>query len=405
MADTPKRRSPAWKIFLGSATMLLVLAGSAALWIRSAAERKYAALQERLRAMDVQALAPDPTPRPDKVPGNAWDDYAVALAEASKVLPADRLLVVAPPQEPDIAFIQAALAAHGASVDRILTGSRRASCLPPGEAALPALWQWMSAVRLAIHKARFLRDEGNPAASVEILLALCQFGRDLSESGLAVAAGFPYPALEIPFEELSTLLASGSLLPGVIAEIDSRLEGLENAFPRPDKLRMHHVRLVAETNAYLRNSGIVGEIASWRFGFSPRLLTVSAFERWEQWFVRSCAADRLPWPQAQALIGEIRAEIDRTPFSSTGTDLPSVFLMDGSHARAALAHLRILRTAARYRRTGQILELQDPFGDKLCRRDLGDRLMIWSVGVDGVDQGSGSWMSRPIGDIVLVVPR
>ena len=76
----------------------------------------------------------------------------------------------------------------------------------------------------------------------------------------------------------------------------------------------------------------------------------------------------------------------------------------------------MLRTAVRYRATGEILELEDPFGTRLRHSEKDGRLKIWSIGADGVDNGgdNGGWLkwtkppNRPasdVKDIVLEVPR
>jgi hypothetical protein len=65
----------------------------------------------------------------------------------------------------------------------------------------------------------------------------------------------------------------------------------------------------------------------------------------------------------------------------------------------------ILRTAARFRGTGEILNLRDPFGENRIHSERDGRLRVWSVGKDGNDDGgSGEW--KPQGkDIVLEIPR
>jgi hypothetical protein len=282
-------------------------------------------------------------------------------------------------------------------VDLIVAGSRRASCVPPGRTALPALWKWETALRLAILKSRMLREEGKTAAAVEILLALGQFGRDLGTSGLAYSAHFTYRALEMPFGELTEMLREETLPAESIAAIDEGLIELDRMFPPSERMRKMELQLLAEIQTPVRNSGFTGVLLSWRFGFSPRLLVASIFESWENWLTRAIVADTRPWPEAQALLAQLRLEIDQTPF--TRYSMTSGYLSSASDVRAALAHLRILRTAAHFRATGAILDLDDPFGTKLLRRRDGARLKVWSLGLDGVDQSGGKE------DIVLEVPR
>ena len=114
----------------------------------------------------------------------------------------------------------------------------------------------------------------------------------------------------------------------------------------------------------------------------------------------------MAWPQAQVQFKRLREEIDSTRFEGKGRDLNSSFFEDDSTDRTVRVHLRLLRAAAHYRRTGEILELEDPFGTKLLHHESGGRLKLWSVGEDSVDQkGLGSWQAKPFEDIVLEVPR
>jgi hypothetical protein len=399
------KRRPIWRILAIAASVLAVPIGAAALWIRATADRKFSAMEEKLRALEAEALRPDSLSRPGKVPGNAWDDYLAALTEASKLAADDKLIgILARTENADVAFGKAALAAHGSAVDRVVSGSRRASCVPPGRSALPALWKWETVLRLGILKARTLGEEGKTAAAVEILLALCQFGRDLGQSGVAFASHFPYWALERTLNELPEVLRGERLPAESIAEIDSRLAGLDETFPPSERMRKQQLQLVETISLPVQNAGFRAVLLSWRFGFSPRLLVGTLFEQWEHGFTRCIAADALPWPEAQAEISRLQEEIGRTPF--TRFSVPSGYLSDGWEVRAARAHLRILRTATHYRATGEILDLDDPFGTKLLRRHDGARLKVWSVGLDGVDQhGAGGWSSGPAEDIVLEVAR
>jgi len=52
-----------------------------------------------------------------------------------------------------------------------------------------------------------------------------------------------------------------------------------------------------------------------------------------------------------------------------------------------MADLRILRIAARYRATGEVLPLKDPYGDAYRQTRTETRMKFWSVGLDGKDDG------------------
>jgi hypothetical protein len=78
------------------------------------------------------------------------------------------------------------------------------------------------------------------------------------------------------------------------------------------------------------------------------------------------------------------------------------------HPREIQARLRLLRVAVRYRATGEILDLADPLGARICHRLQRTRLTIWSAGRDGVDDGGvGDWKRTgdKVKDLVLEVDR
>ena len=58
-----------------------------------------------------------------------------------------------------------------------------------------------------------------------------------------------------------------------------------------------------------------------------------------------------------------------------------------------------------YTLTGNVPDLEDPFGDTLRHAPSEDRLRIWSLGRDGQDNGGeGEWI--PIEpEIVIEIPR
>jgi hypothetical protein len=66
----------------------------------------------------------------------------------------------------------------------------------------------------------------------------------------------------------------------------------------------------------------------------------------------------------------------------------------------------LLRVATHWRRTGELLDLDDPFGAKLKSAKSGEGLKLWSIGADGVDNsGTGQWKPAAGADIVLEAKR
>ena len=66
---------------------------------------------------------------------------------------------------------------------------------------------------------------------------------------------------------------------------------------------------------------------------------------------------------------------------------------EGSYRyRFRRAKIRLLRTAACYRRTLEVLRLEDPFGNRLRSAVDGITLKLWSRSYDGKDsRGRGAW--------------
>ena len=389
------------KILALAAAALLAPVGAAAFWIHSTAEHRAAAMASRLRQLRSEALAPDTARRAGTESGNAWENYLKALAGASKLDSYKLDALVERKETADPAYGTAALAGSGSAIDHLLQGSRRASCVPPETI------DWINAsrgdalLRLVILRARALSEEGKGERAVDLLLALCQFGRDVAESPSGLGEYTSDWALKLSFVELRDALLRPAWPPADFAALESRLELLDEAFPRLEQIRRRKLRrLGALHEERAQESGIVASLRSWRYGFSPRIQWAVVFESWDRWIHQAMEADRLPWPKVRAELNRIRAEIEGAPLVEQGV------LEEEIRHRVLRTQLRLLRAAARYRRTGEILILDDPFGGKLLHREAGGRLTLWSVAWDGLDEGGkGKWELRTTGDIVIEVPR
>ncbi|MBI3855269.1 MAG: hypothetical protein HY293_06225 [Planctomycetes bacterium] len=363
-------------------------------------------MEERLESIRADPRARDPG-RGGGEPGNAWDDYRKALSEAGKLKESEKLIgLLDRTQNADRAFGEAALAAHGSVFEHLRQGAPRMASPPPVESLLYELRHWEVAAQLSILKARALTSEGKSEEALRLHLALCQFGRDLGEVGDWIPASNSLYCLEMAFAELRDLLEAPSPRPGVIAELESSLVILDQSFPRYEG--MQHLKAPWIGSCFLgasRDSGPMAWLQAWRFGFSSRMAAATSFERWDQWLSRAGEANRKPWPESGRLIAQIRSEIQGSPLPPAFTLSPS-YLEDGSRFRSARAHLRLLRAGAHYRRSGEVLDLDDPFGGKLLHAVKEGRLRVWSVGRDGIDQGgAGNWESALSNDIVLDLPR
>lgn len=148
------------------------------------------------------------------------------------------------------------------------------------------------------------------------------------------------------------------------------------------------------------------EDALWRYGFSAHLMKAEAFATIAAAVKQLQSADERPWAESRDLLKKLSAELaaHRNPIIQTAPE--EVLVSDLLH-RGHRAQLRILRVAAHYKATGELLDLDDPFGGKLLRHQSEDSLKVWSVGPECVDHGGiGSFHFDPdVKDIVLEVRR
>src|SRR5262249_51579678 len=88
----------------------------------------------------------------------------------------------------------------------------------------------------------------------------------------------------------------------------------------------------------------------------------------------------------QMSFAEVRKEIDAISAETAASSDASVrmsasdLLRNIVTYRKVLADLRVLRAAATFLGTGEMIRLPDPFRDNLIYKDEGKKLKIWSVG-------------------------
>src|SRR5262249_23615525 len=118
-----------------------------------------------------------------------------------------------------------------------------------------------------------------------------------------------------------------------------------------------------------------------------------------------------PWIEARDIRVRALAELEGSSnplvrvlykYSLPGGSLPDA----GDSFRECRAKLRLLRVAAHFRATGEVPDLDDPYGTKILSSRNGTHLKLWSVGADGIDDGgSGEWRPSKGKDIILEIER
>lgn len=423
MTELGARRVPLWKVVTALFLFCGVIAGGLWLWIRSATERKWAALAKEVNGLKAQAGTRGgrrPTLSLDPEPGNAWIDYRLGVAQLGGgnqlAWSLEELLDEADPKgRPRIA--QFAKTSESA-LEHMRNGVRKAeahhpidwerlvfSGLPGGERTLGLA---------ALCTVRSLRDSNSSGEALDLLLDAAIFARDVAHDGFLESHWDGFSLLNRVLDEIRSRVASDTLSRADSLKIERALEAVDRGFPVEGVSTLNVIALIG--NHRLRNvpwNQMFGSVhieikgpssPGWRFAYSMRLMEADAFERWLTMARRFGSTRERSWAEAQALDAEARELILGAPANGIAEVLSNCW--SDSYRRATLARLRVLRMAAVYRGTGEIRPLVDPFGTTLVTSSSGDRLRIWSVGEDGVDDsGSGDWKPGPGKDIVLEVER
>jgi hypothetical protein len=272
---------------------------------------------------------------------------------------------------------------------------------------------------LAVSKALLLAESKKTEEAAELLLDVCRFGCDLGQSG---PFRFQFVALGVystALKRMVEVLKSGPVSAEESIELERDLEDLERSLPRHstalrDDLVLLGSQLMRDgprvMDEWFRPRPLLRRDC-WRYLFSPRLVGVNLFNHFARDMEIAARWDCLPWAQSalESKPLEAAVEASRNPIILSTVALQkklggtaALVYRDERH-REIVARLRLLRIMIHHRATGQLIELEDPFGEKIHHACVNGRLKLWSVGADGVDDGgSGEWIERGK-DIVLEI--
>jgi hypothetical protein len=421
MTSSPRGRR-AWKILLILLAVPLLGAVSAALWINRVADRRWADAQERIRLLAAAWPAETPGPRApvSETSKHTQSDFVGAIREAvrrsSRLEESWRLL---------------RLKALGADAGELLfdaddflqrlhQGARR-SVESPSE--FPRSWrgEWdlntlTFIMNCSILRSRRFRELGRPAEAATPLLDFLQLSRFWAESGRNINRIQAMGNIVRILDELRDLLSREKLLPEELRRIEGELEFIDSWVQFP--FRGIEAGLARWSEGLLsldpKDQGLLEEASwRWRFLLPERFMKSEAFEFSDRHVRSLLDCEGKPYAELLGRQRDLYGEMERSlnPIIRTR----SFFWEDpGWNVLQRRAELRLLRMAARYRATGEILRLEDPFGTVLLHSTTGSRMKFWSAGVDGKDDGgdpgrSGQWRNPMSGDegkdVVIEVER
>ncbi len=342
-----------------------------------------------------------PTLRGTSEPGNAWDDYAKAM-DAVKAYPAANKLYEVVKRDPkaDPELGKAALTALAPAIDHVHRGAGRAASRYPYDWSkglampTPNLTTANYTASLVVLKARSLAEEGKGRESAGVLLDGLQFGRDMSADGVLISEMVGYAMLAVVLEEIREQVTSGKFDKAALGDLERGLAALEPTLPDHARTLLNDVFLLSG----LTDPAVIG---SWG---PQRLVVAKGIEETDALLARAATADGVSWAEAQKVQKEIEAETQKSWNPITKFTAPST-LQTSRNIRVRRAQIRMLRSALHQALTGELLDLDDPFGAKLKTSKTGEAIKLWSVGPDGIDDGgTGEW--KPEGkDIVLELKK
>lgn len=410
----PRKKMSVWKLI---GVIAASIAGALVLiyvWLAVVGNRRFGEMEKVLVERTAEATARDasrPVLRGTAVPGNGWTDYALALAEVEK-LKAERSALgefAGRGPKADRAKVEGILAAHPEVLERLRQGAARATGQYPYvwedgfSGKSPGLLSSQTMGNMAVARSRFLSDEGKAREAAELLLDCCQFARDLGHNASLISEMISSAIYALALDDLRDLVLGGKLSREDLLEVDRELAILDASYPS------HAVSLANEVvgagwglrRGGEEGTGMEGVFMLGKFGGPGRLLVADAFDTYGYFLRRAGSADAKPWAESMRIQSELEAEVQKLWNPISKIMIPGL-LSSCRVGRERRSQIRLLRVAARFRATGEVADLDDPFGTKLVVSRTGDHLKVWSVNRDGVDDGgAGAWKPQAGRDIVL----
>ena len=422
-------RLPSGKVLLALIPIsLALLAVVLKLWVDAVEARRWEGMRAQLTEMAQEARArvgSRPVLRGQAIPGNGWDDYAAAMPSLKGVYWTTIGDFLSRSPKADRGRIQAWIAQHAGTLAALRRGATRTA----GQAVVewenhPGMLSSSNVMAaLARCEARFLLESGKPREAAELLLDAAQYAGDIMRNNTPVEGYVGAAILTYLLEDLQADLLSSSLNSEELLDIARQLDLLDRGVPGPgdsylnESMQLGFSFLKAGTvQEFFKMYGTEKlKVSARRYCFSERIMMADAFESHLKYSKQLRDASQNPWPEAgrmkQRCILErtsdpnplLRAVYDLWGFDTPAAEAQRALTLD--YFRQARVALRLLRAAAHYRATGEILTLEDPFGGTLLSSRTGNRLKLWSVGGDAKDDGgNGDWTGKQR-DTVLEVDR
>ncbi len=378
---------PRWAIKLVVAGFLLFGGMGSCVWFSrhvdqtwSRAQRKAKTLLEELPSFDARR----PVLWGDSEGGNAWEDYAVAV-EGIKTL-ADKDLMENRAYREDAAArgkVIKAILKQTKTLDAVRKGAHRATASwgykweNGGDMEVPFWVQIRDIVELSRAYVWVQLATGQPRKAVEAQLDAMQLARDATAGGSSTQAHYALQWLGRLRDGVYECMTHAKMKASDHDLLDRGLQRFEESWPPlHDLLAREGICAVTEL---MRNPSYAND-GSWRHGFSGRLTAAEAVELIERAVNDSAGCDDQPWEAVDDRQAEIEARVEAADNPHLNATFSSLRFDVVRSWRRRRAQYRVLRVAAHYRATGEVLTLPDPLGGTLQTKVTGRTLKVWSAG-------------------------
>jgi hypothetical protein len=371
---------------------MILAAVAMGLWVRSVEQRRWSWMKQRIHELDCDRRSRDPSRpvlRGDPASGQAWGEYVLALKALTSGKSALQMCHLGQilyefslrshPQ--NRSQVEEILATLQEPLDHLKRGVRRTQALDPDAAeafrekyymAQPAagVLAWLS-----VCESKMLADSGQGRDAAELLLDAALFSRDVACNSTLLDAHSAYGASRFLCGKLIQLISSGRLSKGDCAFVERQLEILERAQPP--------LAAALKNNLWRMGSGFLEESfppqwpRQWRFAYSQKLAIADAVDRVDSWIAVVARMEEMSSRECQTTWKAIQEEVDHDSNAIT-QDLYQFVFQDFGELKRLKVYLRLLRIAAHYRASGEVLELEDPMGTIFAHAQAGSVLKVWS---------------------------
>ncbi len=391
--------------------VLLAVLLLAAAWAGCSTSQKWSAFRkrhdERLARAKAAGGAREPLTGP-ALPGNAWDDYAPALARL-KESRRPRGLATQALQKPDDAEKNAAareyLAESAEPLGAIRLGVKRGSSLFPMkwdlgmQAELPGLLALQEAASLLAYSARERAAKGDVDGALDDVSAAVQLGIDTVRAPTLISAMIGAALIKMGVDEAVRLVARPDLKPEQAARLYRMMAAADALYPG--------FHAVLETETAVAHQTLLRLEAGGDPNDASREQRDPALGRWSVWFLVGQGAeawnefadaplqgDKLAYPEAEKFYQETVDRLVDTWNPIVKSALPGLVSCDRS-LRERRVHLRLVAAAALLRLGKGTADPEwpiDPFTLKpLLLQEADGVRRIRSLGRDGLENAKGSW--------------